>query len=127
MTIERIVHATSEAIYGAIRLPDPFPVSLDALPSYCIDALGATSACPSDDPLLAAFAEGLTAASATELDAVVRVLSWIRREIEYACSKDLCDPVYRTDALYTMEKRKGNCVSYANLAIALLRPAGIPA
>jgi len=127
VTIERIVHATSEAIYGAIRLPDPFPVSLDALPSYCIDALGATSACPSDDPLLAAFAEGLTAASATELDAVVRVLSWIRREIEYACSKDLCDPVYRTDALYTMEKRKGNCVSYANLAIALLRPAGIPA
>jgi len=45
------------------------------------------------------------------------VLSWIRHEVEYACSKDLCDPVYRTDALFTMEKRKGNCVSYAQIAI----------
>ncbi len=126
VVVERRVRATSQAIYGSITLPDPFPMVSGSLPSFCRDALRATDQYQCDDPTLQAYAEGLTAASPTQLDAVVRVLSWVRREIEYACSKDLCDPVYRTDALFTAEKKKGNCVSYANLAIALLRAAGIP-
>ena len=125
--VERRVRATSEAIYGPILLPDPFPIPTDSLPLFCRDALVATEQYQSEAPTLKAYAEGLTAPSPTQLDALIRVLSWIRREVEYACSKELCDPVYRTDALFTIAKKKGNCVSYANLAIALLRAAGIPA
>ena len=126
VTVERHVRATSEAIYGAIFLPDPFPVLRATLPRSSWDAFAPTDQAPCDDPTLSALAGAITETSPTQLDAVVRVLSWIRREVEYACSKDLCDPVYRTDALFTMEKKKGNCVSYAHLAIALLRAAGIP-
>jgi transglutaminase-like putative cysteine protease len=124
--VERHVRATSEALYGAISLPDPFPVSTTLLPRFCRDALAPTDQAQCDNPTLSALAEAITESSPTQLDAVVRVLSWIRREVEYACSKDLCDPVYRTDALFTVEKKKGNCVSYAHLATALLRAAGIP-
>ena len=126
VVVERYVRAASEAIYGPILLPDLFPIPAGTLPWFCYDALVPTNQYQSTDPTLRAYAEGLTDSSPTQLDAVVRVLSWIRREVEYACSRELCDPVYRTDALFTMEKKKGNCVSYANLAIALLRAAGIP-
>jgi hypothetical protein len=89
--------------------------------------LRSTDQYQSDNATIAAFAAGVTDPSATQLDAVVRILSWIRLNLRYACSAELCDPVYRTDALFTMEKGMGNCVSYANLSIAMLRAAGIPA
>jgi transglutaminase-like putative cysteine protease len=62
-----------------------------------------------------------------EIEAVVRILSRVRESVRYACGKDLCEPVYRVDALATLDKGIGNCVCYANLALALLRAAGIPA
>jgi hypothetical protein len=126
VVVERRVRATTTAVYGAMALPDPFPVPSGTIPWSCQDALRAPDRSQSNDRTVQAIAESVTAGSPTQLDAVVRLLGWIRREVVYACSKDLCDPVYRTDALFTLEKKKGNCVSYANLAIALLRAAGIP-
>ena len=111
VAVEWRVRGTSEAIYGAICLPDLFPVPRAALPRSGRSALGPTDQAQCDDATLSALAEAITGTSPTQLDAVVRMLSWIRRrEVEYACSKDLSDPVYRTDALFTMEKKKGNCV-----------------
>jgi hypothetical protein len=127
IVVERHVRATTEAIYGVILLPDPFPVPLTSLPWSCMKALEATDQVQSEDAAIVNLARSITQPCPTQLDAVVRVLSWIRREVEYACSRDLCDPVYRVDAVFTMEKKKGNCVSYANLAVALLRAVGIPA
>ncbi len=126
IVVERYVQATTEAVYGFISLPDPFPLRSTSLPWLCTEALRATGQSQSADTAIADLAGRITQPCSTQLDAVVRILSWIRREVEYACSRDLCDPVYRTDALFTLEKRKGNCVSYANLAVALLRAAGIP-
>lgn len=126
IVVERRVRATTEAIYSFVSLPDPFPVARLALPAPGTQALQATEQIQSGDNAIVALAHRITEPCATQLDAVVRILSWIRREVEYACSRDLCDPVYRTDALFTLEKRKGNCVSYANLAVALLRAARIP-
>lgn len=126
--VEREVRTRSEAIYGPITLSDTFPVSRDALPwSIRSSALAATDQSQSDDAAIISTADAVTAESVSQLDAVVRILSWIRRTVVYACSAELCDPVYRTDALFTLEKKKGNCVSYAHLAVALLRAVGIPA
>ena len=128
VVVERTVRARSESIYGPIALPDPFPVLREALPwSVRGSSLAATDQSQCDDRTVIATADAIVAGSTTELEATVRVLSWIRREVAYACSAELCDPVYRTDALFTLQKKKGNCVSYAHLAVALLRAAGIPA
>jgi len=127
ITLERHTRTISEAIYGPISLPDSFPVDRNALPWDVRRKLSPTDNWQSDDSTINAYADSITSASVTQLDAVIRVLSWIRREVRYACSAELCDPVYRIDAVFTLTKRMGNCVSYANLAIALLRAAGIPA
>ena len=127
VTLERHVRATSEAVYGPIALDDPFPVDKSSLPWSVRSDLQPTDQAQCNDSTIASFANGITAQSPTQLDAVVRILSWIRHEVRYACSAELCDPVYRIDAVFTMQKKMGNCVSYANLAIAMLRAAGIPA
>jgi hypothetical protein len=127
VVLERHVRSVSEAIYGHISLSDPFPMDENSLPWSIRNKLRPTDQYQSTDSTIAAFASGITGPSPTQLDAVVRILSWIRREVRYACSAELCDPVYRTDALFTMQKRMGNCVSYANLSIAMLRAVGIPA
>lgn len=127
VVLERHIRSVSEAIYGPIHLSDPFPIDKNSLPWNIRNKLRPTDQYQSDNSTIAAFATAITGPSPTQLAAVVRILSWIRREVRYACSAELCDPVYRTDALFTMEKRMGNCVSYANLSIAMLRAAGIPA
>ena len=127
VTLERHVRATSEALYGPIVLADPFPVEKSSLPWSVRSDLQQTDQAQCNDSTIASFANGITAQSPTQLDAVIRILSWIRSEVRYACSAELCDPVYRVDAVFTMQKKMGNCVSYANLAIAMLRAAGIPA
>jgi len=125
--VERSVRAISEALYGPILSADPFPVEAFRLPMEAYDQLIATSFIQSGDPAIVSEAERLVAGARTELEAVVRILGYVRREIRYACAKDLCDPVLRVDAVATLEKGVGNCVCYANLAIALLRAVGIPA
>ena len=126
IVITRTVQAVSEAVYGPMTLSDPYPIATASVPWSIRSALQPGSQYQSDDASLRATARGVTEGSLSQLDAVVRVLSWIRREVRYACGKDLCDPVYRVDALATLEKKIGNCVSYANLAIAMLRAIGVP-
>ena len=121
VTLERHVRATSEAVYGPLTLADPYPVERSSLPWSVRSRLQPTDQAQSTDSTIAAFANGITSQSPTQLDAVIRILSWIRSEVRYACSAELCDPVYRVDAVFTMQKKMGNCVSYANLAIAMLR------
>jgi transglutaminase-like putative cysteine protease len=124
--VERIVRAVSEAEYGVIRLRDAYPVDPASVPIEGYDGLGPTSQIQSGDPAIVAIAESLAAGCRTELEVVVRLLGYVRRTVRYACGRELCDPVHRTDALATYERGIGNCVSYANLALALLRAVGIP-
>ncbi|UCF09513.1 MAG: transglutaminase family protein [Candidatus Bipolaricaulota bacterium] len=126
VVVTRSVDAISEAIYGPITVSDPFPVERSALPSLAVRGLESTDQIQADDPTVRAIADAAVSGCRTQLEAVVRVLAYVRAELRYACGKELCEPVYRVDGLYTLQRGIGNCVCYANAALALLRAAGIP-
>jgi hypothetical protein len=58
----------------------------------------------------------------TEVEAVVAILDWIGAKVTYDYSFELDN-----DALSVYRNRSGVCAGYSNLAVALLRSAGIPA
>ena len=126
LDVTRHVRAISEALYGPIRLNDPFPLEPHGLPVEAYDQSIPKQEIQAGDRTIVSLAEGLVEGARTQLEAVVRILGYIRDEVRYACGKDLCDPVLRVDAVATLEKGVGNCVCYANLALALLRAVGIP-
>ncbi|MEW5826329.1 MAG: transglutaminase domain-containing protein [Candidatus Bipolaricaulota bacterium] len=126
-TFERTTRLVSDATYGAMHTNDPYPLDRKVTSSLPREALRATQSIQKDDAAISALARAAVAGCATELEAVARLLSVACERTVYACSADLCEPVYRVDAVYTLELGKGNCVSYANLVLALLRSAGIPA
>jgi len=122
----RHVRAESEAVYGPIVSSDFYPIPQSALPIDAYEWLGGTADVQTYNPQVKGLAVDIVGEARTELEAVVRILGWIRENVRYACGKELCEPVYRVDALATLDKGIGNCVCYANLALALLRAAGIP-
>ena len=78
----------------------------------------------SDAPEIVELAETLSTGAMLQIDVVGRVLAWVHENVLVAA----CDePVDGVDALWTLENRVGICVNFANLSIALLRAAGIPA
>jgi len=126
-TLERRALVVTEAMYGPVRTRDPYPLSKSARSSVPRAALSATDVVQKDDASIKDLAEEAVRGCVSELEAVARILALVGRRVVYACSADLCEPVYRVDAAYALEIGKGNCVSFANLALALLRAAGIPA
>jgi transglutaminase-like putative cysteine protease len=127
LTLERRAVVVSEAVYGAVRTSDPYPLTKAARSAVPRSALSATQNIQKDDSTIVALAGEAVKGCVSELEAVARILALVGQRVVYACSADLCEPVYRVDAVYALELGKGNCVSYANLALALLRAAGIPA
>lgn len=123
----RHLQVVTETQYGPIFSSSPYPVVKRDLPWDVSQWLWPTSFVQSNRPEIGKRAAFLTAGCRTELEAVVRILNWVRANVRYACARELCEPVLRCDALFTLEKLKGNCVNFANLAMALLRAAGIPA
>ena len=82
------------------------------LPSPCCDA---------DHPSVAQLSRELTAEADSVAAAAACIRSWIRRHIVNTL-QDKSDT-----ASQTLSKREGMCTNKANLQIALLRAAGIPA
>jgi transglutaminase-like putative cysteine protease len=126
IVVTREVVAVSEAAYGPILLADPYPVRRDELTTLVRRGLESTEQIQCDDPTIRAIASAVVSDSRTQMEAVARVLAYVRTTLRYACGKDLCDPVYRVDAAYTLQRGIGNCVCYANATLALLRAADIP-
>jgi len=123
----RRVTCVEETRYGPIFTTSPYPVARSSLPWDVVRWLEPSSKVQATAPEIRKRALDLVSGTKTELEAVARILSWVHANVRYACSKDLCDPVLRVDALFTLEKLVGNCVNFANLTLALLRAAGIPA
>ncbi|MFC2095849.1 transglutaminase domain-containing protein [Candidatus Bipolaricaulota bacterium] len=78
----------------------------------------------SDAPQIRQLAQELSSGSALQIEAVGRILAWVQENVRVAQCDELVDKV---DALWVLENRMGRCSSFANLAVALLRAAGIPA
>ncbi len=125
--LTRRVRCVEETLYGATVTADPYPLPRSCLPSDVTRWLNASSVAQSADPQIRALVQTLTDGTAMEIEAVGRILAWVRSNLRYACSAELCFPVPQVDALFTLEHSMGNCVNFANLTIALLRAAGIPA
>jgi len=125
--LTRRVQCVEETLYGPIVTASAYPFSSRGLPSSVSRWLEADGYSQSSAPEIVELADELTRGAQTEIEAVGRILGWVHAQIEYSCSRTVCVPVFEVDALFTLENRIGNCVNFANLAIALLRAAGLPA
>ena len=123
----RRVRVRTDAVYGPIVSGDPYPIPRGSLPLAVYEWLGGSAQVQVHDREIRVVASSIVAGARAEIEAVARILGYIRENVRYACGKELCEPVYRVDALATLERGIGNCVCYANLALAFLRAAGIPA
>jgi len=125
--LTRQVECIDETTYGNIVTSSGYPVSTTEIPSSVKRWLEADSVSQSTVPEIVRLAEELARDTRTQIEVVGRILGWIRANVEYSCSRTVCVPVFEVNALFTLQNRIGNCVNFANLAIALLRAAGIPA
>ncbi len=96
----------------------PFP--LGKVPQEVAPYLAATAQVQSNDQRIRKLAKELTQSVTTQFDAVQRILTWIVDNLRYVT------PPPKYDALYALEKRKGNCQNFSHLSAALMRALGIP-
>ncbi len=128
LVAKREVRIVEETRYGPIYTSAPFPVESIDLPWEAFNSLWAsTPQIQSTNSEIRELALSLVQGCRLELEAVVRILNWVRANVRYTCSRDSCSPVSKADALFTLQNKKGNCLNFANLTVALLRAAGIPA
>ena len=119
ITIVRKIQVDTEAAMGPVQSQAPFP--LGPLPAELARYLRATAMTQAHDPRIQDLARRLTAGARSERQAVSAILNHVVDTLTYQY-----DPPAH-DALFTLERRRGNCQGYSHLSIALLRAAGIPA
>lgn len=105
-----------------VRARGAFPPGEDQIPLEAWEALRGSADAPTDDPAILALDSWLLLDARTEYEAVTRVIDWVSTNVEYAV-----DPALPTSAQATLGSRRAYCVGMANLAVAMLRTAGIPA
>ncbi len=127
ITLARHVRCALATQYGPIFTSSTFPLARSSLPLEAWPGLRATAEVQSTASQMRALATELVRGAVTEIEAVARILGWVQSNVRYVCSRELCDLVPRVDALSTLDRLMGNCVNFANLCLALLRAAGIPA
>ena len=120
---ERTAQIRHTVTYRPYNTTAPFPVNAALFSANISRFLRPEAFVQADDPKIVSLAQEITAGSLCQMDAVVRIINWVQVNIAYGCptSGEL-----RSDAVGTLEDRIGNCVNFANLAVALLRAAGIP-
>jgi transglutaminase-like putative cysteine protease len=100
---------------------DRFPFNSTGLPDSVTDYMDPSSQVQSDNPVFIDLANSLTSGLTTQWEALKALNGWIMDNIYYGTNQ------YGYDALSTYILRYGNCSNYANIALALVRAAGIPA
>ncbi len=100
----------------------PFPVPANAVPQSLAQYLAPEKDRQANDPALIRLVTELTAGSHTAADAANNILSWLADNLTFDTSITV-----PSDALSALKHRKAYCVGYSNLAVAMLRTAGIPA
>ncbi len=100
----------------------PYPVSPETLPSSVMQYLAPERDRQSDDPSIRQLARELARNSRYAHEAAYAILSWIADNLTFDTSITV-----PSDALSALRYKKAYCVGYSNLAVAMLRAAGIPA
>lgn len=98
-----------------------YPIAPSAIPSEIIGYLNPQIDIQSTDQEIVALANKLVAGSKTEFEAMDRIFTWVHGNIVYDYTFTL-----KNDALSVLHNHSGTCGGFSNLAVALLRAAGIP-
>ncbi len=107
---------------GPMKTRVPFPISSRALPSSISQYLLPERDRKSNDPALMQLARDITREKQYAHEAASAILSWLADNLTFDTSITV-----PSDAVSAMRYRRAYCVGYSNLAVALLRAAGIPA
>lgn len=107
---------------GPMKTRVPFPVPQQMLSASVSRYLSAERDRQSDDPAIVRLAGTITRGSRYAHEAANAVLSWVADNLTFDASITV-----PADALSALRHKKAYCVGYSNLAVALLRAAGIPA
>jgi hypothetical protein len=100
----------------------PYPLSAGSLPQSVARYLARENDRQSDDPSIQQLVRGLTRDSRYAHEAANAVLSWVADNLTFDTSITV-----PKDALSALRYKKVYCVGYSNLAVAMLRAAGLPA
>ncbi|AVX19933.1 Transglutaminase-like superfamily protein [Carboxydocella sporoproducens DSM 16521] len=106
----------AEARLEAIDLPDR---------RYLLPGSGVES----DHPVVRKLAQDLAGKNAGARQKAYNIYRWVTRNIAYDAARLSSQQLYGpgSGALATLASRKGLCLDYANLTVALLRAASLPA
>jgi hypothetical protein len=81
----------------------------------------------SSDPGIASLARGLVSGARTYREALARIADWVSSNIAYDESVSALPNYAELGALWALSARRGACLQFARLFVALARAAGIPA
>ena len=121
------VHCREETVFEpTLTWDDDYPVSENWFPEDIRRWLDEDpwGQIQSDAPEIHQLAREISSGAILQIEVAGRILAWVQENVRVA----QCDePVAQVDALWTLQNRMGICGNFANLAVALLRAAGIPA
>jgi Transglutaminase-like superfamily/Carboxypeptidase regulatory-like domain len=107
---------------GPLQTRVPFPIASGKVPASVSQYLMPERDRQSQDPQIVRLAREITRGSRYAHEAANAILSWIADNLTFDTSITV-----PSDALSALRYKKAYCVGYSNLAVALLRAAGIPA
>ncbi|VVC00361.1 Transglutaminase-like superfamily protein [uncultured archaeon] len=99
-------------------LPDSYEV-----PPEAAQYLAQTSRTESGDPQIRALAQNITAGASDPFEKAARLAVWVNSNMAY----DESMVGQENSALWALQNRRGVCVEYSTLFIALARASGLPA
>jgi hypothetical protein len=100
----------------------PFPVSPQQMPPAMRAFLGAEKDIPVNEANILSQARALTQESRMVQEAVTSIFNWIVDNFTYDAGRNTPQ-----DGRSVFYSKRGSCVGYTNLSIAMLRSLGIPA
>jgi transglutaminase-like putative cysteine protease len=119
---QKVSPDTDGVILDIARQEEPTGMAADSpLPPGINEDLKSEPLIQSDDPEIRELAKEIVSDEKNRWQAAVRINDWVYRNIEKRYSPDF------SNALQTLNTRKGDCGEHTALAVALLRAAGIPA
>jgi hypothetical protein len=99
-----------------------FPIQTQQFPGQMRSFLGSEKDIPANEAGIAAQARTLTQGSGTVQEAVTVIFNWIVDNHTYDAGRNTPQ-----DGRSVFYSKRGSCVGYTNLAIAMLRSLGVPA
>jgi hypothetical protein len=111
-----------EVNLGPLNSTAPFPVSTQQVPPQMRAFLGPERDIPVNEGNILSQARALTQGSRTVHEAVTAIFNWIVDNFTYDAGRGTAQ-----DGRSVFYSKRGSCVGYTNLSIAMLRSLGIPA